>query len=218
MYVITHHHDYDEVLLGPIDWKPSFIASVIQQDLDLDFKPDVKPSDAERVPYNIFPNVRIRKAEVVYEEINPKIQRHDGPFWTYTEEVGTATYTAVNKSVEQVKGELKQVVATERYKKETSGFKYTLGDLEVYISTDRDARKVYTEKLVVIGDDPIQFKFDKEFITLTKAELQGICTAIEAHVQGSFNWEVQKQLGIDACSTLEELDAFVIVEEENVNA
>ena len=39
MYVITHHHDYDEVLLGPIDWKPSFIASVLQDDLDLDEKP-----------------------------------------------------------------------------------------------------------------------------------------------------------------------------------
>ena len=212
MYVITHHHDYDEVLLGPIDWKPSFIASVLQDDLDLDEKPVVLTSDVEKVPYDILPNVRVRKVEVVHEEINDKIQRHEGPFWTYTDEIGTATFVAVDKPIDLVKGEFKSIVASERYNKEVEGITHTVNGTDVFVSTDREGRKIYFEKLVSIGDTPIQFKFTDQFVSVTKSDLQSICTAIETHVQQSFDWEVEKNTGIDACTTLEQLDQFVIIE------
>lgn len=212
MYVITHHHDYDEVLLGPIDWKPSFIASVLQDDLDLDQKPTILVSDVEKVPYDILPNVRVRKVEVVEEEINNKIQRHEGPFWTYTDEIGTATFVAVDKPIDLVKGELKSIVASERYNKEVEGITHTVNGTDVFVSTDREGRKIYFEKLVSIGDTPIQFKFADQFVSVTKSDLQSVCTAIETHVQQSFDWEVEKNTGIDACTTLEQLDQFVIIE------
>ena len=212
MYVITHHHDYDEVLLRPIDWKPSFIASVLQDDLDLDEKPVVLTSDVEKVPYDILPNVRVRKVEVVHEEINDKIQRHEGPFWTYTDEIGTATFVAVDKPIDLVKGEFKSIVGSERYNKEVEGITHTVNGTDVFVSTDREGRKIYFEKLVSIGDTPIQFKFTDQFVSVTKSDLQSICTAIETHVQQSFDWEVEKNTGIDACTTLEQLDQFVIIE------
>lgn len=215
MYVITRHHEnYDEVLLGPVEWKPSFIASVIQQDLELDFKPGLQPSDVNRIPFNIvFPNVVVRKAEVVYEHINSKIQRHEGPFWSYTEDTGTALYTAADKPIDLVKAELKAQVSSVRYTKEVSGIKYTIGETEVFISTDREKRKVYFEKLATIGDSTVQFKFGDVFISINQADLQGICSAIDSHVQSSFDWEQQKYSDIDACNTLQELDDFQIVEE-----
>lgn len=213
MYVITHHHDYDEVLLGPIAWNPNFIASVLQDDLDLDERPVVMQTDFERVPYNILENVRIRHVEVVEpEEFNEKIQRLEGPFWTYTDEIGTATFTATDKPIDQVKGELKSEVANVRYDKEVAGITHTVNGSEVFLSTDREGRKIYFEKLATIGDTPIQFKFGENFISITKTDLQAICNAIEVHIQESFDWELEKDTAIDACTTLEQLDQFVIVE------
>lgn len=212
MYVITHHHDYDEVLLGPIDWKPSFIAAVLRDDLDLEQKPTILVSDVEKVPYDILPNVRVRKVEEVREEINGKIQRHEGPFWTYTDEIGTATFVAVDKPIDLVKGELKSIVASERYNKEVEGITHTINGTDVFVSTDREGRKIYFEKLISIGDTPIQFKFADQFVSVTKSDLQSICTAIETHVQQSFDWEVEKNSEIDACTTLQQLDELIIVE------
>lgn len=232
MYVITRHHrlfigaenyvapshssEYDEVLLGPIDWRPSFIASVLQSDLELDEKPKILLSDEQRIPFDIVPNVRVRKVTDVHEPINPKIQYHEGPFWSYTTNEATAEYRARDKNIDIVKNELVQIVISKRYLKEVSGFEMTVQNTPVFISTDRDQRKIYFEKLAVIGDDgSVSFKFNGNFINLNKTDLQAICAAIDSHVQQAFDWEMTKTSEINALTTLQELDAYIIEPEED---
>jgi hypothetical protein len=213
MYVITHHHDYDEVLLGPIDWNPRFIASVLRDDLDLNQTPTVLLSDEQRVPYDILPNVRVRKVEQVFADINPKIQRHEGPFWSYENDVGIATYTAVAKSIDLVKGELKNAVASERYKREVSGINVTVQGIELFCDTSRENRDVFLQKhLALTSQETVNWKFINTWLTLSKEELIEIHNQITAHVQSCFDWEAEKNIMIDSCVTLEELNTISTAE------
>jgi len=205
MYAITHHHDYDELLLGPVDWKPRFIAAVLQQDLDLPSMPNISVADEAKVPYDIVENVRVRRVEQVFAEINQKTQRWDGPFWTYTDELATATYTAADKSIDQVKGELKNIVAAKRYEKETAGTTVTIQDVTVPVSTSRDDRSVYASAI------PGPWKFtDGTWLTLTQEELNSIVTAVQTHVGDAFVWEKDLINTIDAASDLTTLDSIGI--------
>lgn len=213
MYVITHHHDYDEVLLGPIAWNPRYIASVLQSDLDLDQAPNVVASDEQRVPYDILPNVRVRKVTTVYAELNAKIQRHEGPFWTYENDEAVATWTAVDKPIDLVKGELISQVAFERYKKENAGVTLTVQGVEVWCDTSRGNRDIFFQKYAVMGEnETVNWKFPNTWLTLTKAELGAIVAQGTAYIQGCFDWEVQKAAEINACTTLAELDAISLTE------
>lgn len=217
MYVITHHHDYDEVLLGPIDWRPGFIASVIQQDLDLPFKPTILASQEQNIPFDIIDKVRVRPVKEVRELINSKIQRYEGPFWSYTDSEATATYTAVDKPLDLVKGDLKQITSSVRYAKEIAGVKVTIQDGEVTVDTSRDGRNIFAQKYALMSDqETVNWKFPEGWLTLSKAELGAIVAAGAAHIQSAFDWEMEKNSVIDACVTLQELDAVVIAESTEV--
>jgi hypothetical protein len=213
MFVVTHHHSYDEVLLGPIDWNPEFISSVIEQDLDLDYRPKILKSDINKIPYEVVPNVFIREiVQTKSPEINPKIQFLTGPYWGYNEQGAVATYKEVYKDIEIVKSELKTIVSSERYNKEISGFEFSIdSDNTVYIPTGRESRRTFYDKLAVIEDNTINFKFGDKFIVINKLQLQQICNQIDNHIQQSFDWERQLFFNIDRCTTHVELDSVVIV-------
>ena len=61
--------------------------------------------------------------------------------------------------------------------------------------------------------DTINWKFPETWLTITKQELGYIVSQGVAYIQGCFDWEVQKNAEIDACTTLAELDAIIIAEE-----
>ncbi len=217
MYVITHHHDYDEVLLGPIEWNPRFIASVLQSDLDLPGRPNILQSDEQKVPYEIFPNVWIRKVVEQKEQYNPKTQTLMGPYWSYpnTEEnYAIAEYHAVNKPIEIIKSELKEKLAAERYNREIAGVKVTIQNTEVTVDTNRGERDVFVQKYLLMGEnDTVDWKFPEAWLTLTKTELGQIVAAGVGHVQSVFTWELNKASEIDSCVDHEELNTLVIVEQ-----
>ena len=213
MYVITHHHDYDEVLLGPIDWNPRFIASVIQSDLNLPYRPEIKESDKLKVPYDIVENVRVRPVTFVKPEHDEKIQHLIGPYWSYTENEAIAEYRVEYKDVEIVRAELKQELAALRYQKEISGTKITLQNREVFLVTNRIERDVYTQKYLLMNqDDTIEWKFSDGWMTLTKSEMQQIVNAINDHVQSAFSWELSKSMNLDSATTHVELMSVSISE------
>jgi hypothetical protein len=221
MFVVTHHHSYDEVLLGPIDWKPEFISSVIEQDLDLDYRPKILKSDIDKIPYEVVPNVFIREiVQTKAPEINHKTQFLTGPYWSYNEQGAVAVYKEAYKDIDIVKSELKSIVSSERYIRETSGFQFSIdSDNTVYISTGRESRSNFFDKLSVIEENTINFKFGDKFIIIDKLQLQQICNQIDNHIQQSFDWERQLFSNIDRCTTHAELDSIVIVtpKEENTS-
>lgn len=208
MYAITYHHSYDQLILGPIDWRPGYMAAIIQQDLDLDTPPKILQSDRDRVPYDILPNVRVRRVNELKPEINTRIQDYNGPFWNYAGDIANAMYYPVDKPMHVVKNDLKNISASARYEKETSGITVNIDNTDIFISTKRDERKIYFEKLVAIGDEHIVWKFGNNFLDINKSDLQKIVAAIDTHVQNSFNWEINKNKEIDACTSLAELDAI----------
>lgn len=211
MYVITHHHDYDEVLLGPIEWNPRFISSVLQSDLDLNYQPNILASDEQKVPYEVLRNVWIRRVTYNNEEHNPKIHTLMGPYWTYNGDEAIAEYRKQDKPLDIVKSELKQLVTARRYEKEIAGVKVTIQGIEVTVDTARGSRDVFVQKYLLMGDnDTVEWKFPETWLTLTKSDLGLAVQAGVAHVQSQFSWENAKFNEIDACTTLEELDAFVI--------
>jgi hypothetical protein len=214
MYVITHHHDYDEVLLGPIEWNPRFIASVLQTDLDLTFRPVIKDTDKDRVPYDIFDNVRVRPVNFVTPEYDTKTQFLVGPYWSYTENEATATYNVEYKNIDLVRGEIKQELAAKRYEKEVSGTKVTLQDKEVSLTTMRGDRELYSQKYLLMSDsDTIEWKFPEGWMTLTKSEMLDVVNAVNNHVQAAFAWELGKAMVLDAAATHAELTSVSLTED-----
>lgn len=204
MYVITHHN---KIILGPIDWNASFIASVLQNDLDLNERPTVLPSDIFKVPYYIIPEVYVRQVQMIKPEYNTKIQKLGGVEWRFDEKYGYASYNIIDKEIDEVKGELKNLVASKRWEKEQQGTSVTINGSVLNISTLRDERRVFLDKYAALQDgQSCTWKFPESWVELTKNDLFTIISSIEQTVQAAFDWEIEKQLEIENCTTLDQLN------------
>lgn len=212
MYVITDHNTQNFVILGPIAWKPRYISDVLSDELDQDIV--VTSSDEARVPFDVVPGVTIRKCTSVYADINTKIHKLDGPFWTYddanTEIQAVASWEQGDKDIDLVKGELKNIIADMRWAKESLGVTLTIQGVDVWCDTSRGNRDIFLQKYTVMPDNTtINWKFPSGWLELSKAELGTIVTDGSTYIQSCFDWEAAKSALIDACTTLAELDALV---------
>jgi len=221
MYVITDHNSGDFVILGPIEWKPRYISSILSDELDVDIV--VTAEDEARVPFVVHPGIVVRRCESVYETINPKIQRHEGPVWTYDTKhptvQATATWNASDKDITIVRSELKAQVADIRWQKEHEGITLTLQDTQVWCETARGPRDIFVQKHSLMAEgENINWKFpNNTWINLSKSELGYIVSTSAAHIQSCFDWEAQQAQIIDACNTLEELDALIFEQSESTD-
>lgn len=216
MYVITDHNNGNFVILGPIEWKPRYISDILYDEFFEEV--NLTKEDEKRVPYEVLPGVKIRRCQTLHEDINPKIHRHEGPVWTYDDEnsevQATATWFRADKPIDQVKAELKAVVANLRWQKENKGVVLTIQNTEVWRDTSRGNRDVFLQKHSLMQDgDTINWKFSGGvWLTLSKAELGHIVSSGVAYIQSCFDWEAAQSGIIDACATLEELDALTFEE------
>lgn len=211
MYVITDYNNQGFVILGPIDWKPRYISNILSDELDTSIT--VTAEDEARVPFEPAIGVKIRRCTSVYENINPKIEYHDGPFWSYddsnAEVQATATWKRADKPIDIVKGDLKNLIANLRWKKESAGVVLTIQGVEVWCDTSRTNRDIFLQKYSLMGNnDTITWKFPNTWLTLTKTELGLIVSTGGAYIQSCFDWEAQQSAIIDSCTTLAELDAL----------
>lgn len=216
MYVITDHNTQNFVILGPIEWKPKYISDILSDELDEDIV--VTRDDEARVPFDVVPGVTIRKCISVYEELNPKIHRHEGPFWVYndanTEIQAVATWEQRDKSLGEVKSNLKNDVSNIRWTKEAKGVTLTIQGIEVWCDTARVNRDIFLQKYTIMPDNTtINWKFQSNvWLELTKAELGTIVSEGSMYIQSCFDWEAEQSTIIDNCTTLAELDALVFIE------
>ena len=216
MYVITDHNNGNFVILGPVDWKPRYISDILSDEFDENIT--VTKEDALNVPYDIIPGVTARKCISVYENINTKIHRYEGPFWVYDdaneEYQAVATWEQRNKDINYVKAELKNLVADLRWAKEAKGVTLTIQGTEVWCDTARVNRDIFLQKYTIMPDNTtINWKFQNSvWLELTKAELGTIVSEGSTYIQSCFDWEAEKSVIIDNCTTLAELDALVFVE------
>jgi len=218
MYVITDHNNGNFVLLGPIEWRPRYISDIIYDEFFEEIS--LTKEDESRVPFEILPGVKVRRCQSTYEEINPKINRLEGPLWTYDDDnpevQATAAWVKADKSMDQVKAELKSVVANLRWQKENKGVTLTIQNTEVWCDTSRGNRDVFLQKYSLMGDaDTINWKFPGDiWLTLTKPELGYIVFSGATYIQSCFDWEAAQGVIIDGCTTLEELDSLTFEEND----
>jgi hypothetical protein len=209
LYVITNHNIQNFVVLGPIQWKPRYFSNIVSEEIGEDVT--ITDADKDRVPFDIVPGVTIRTCDVVHsieENYNGKIHHMQGPIWTYNEDgTATATWYQENKNIDLVKGELKNIVAANRYEKEVSGFVATVCDKQVFLDTSRERRDAFQSKYLIMSDDEtINWKFSNGTLELSKENVLNIIMLINNHIQEWFDWEISKIAEISACTTLQELN------------
>lgn len=202
MYVLTHN---DFVILGPIAWNSRMFSSAIEEETGIEVS--VLQSEREQVPVNKGNGIKIRNAVESRPQINTKIQHYSGPYWSFTDSTGTASYVPTDKNIDLVKSELGAKLASVRYDKEIAGVKVTVQDLQITVDTARGSRDVFVQQFLLMGDtDTVTWKFPEGWLNLSKTEL-GICVSAGVeHVKAAFVWEATKLAEVNACNTLTELN------------
>jgi hypothetical protein len=199
MFVLSQNRT--TIILGPMEYSKRYFQSVIKEDLDLDVS--LPPSVNDYL--DLGNSLEIFPVTIVYPTYNPTIEQLSGPFFDYTGQTATATYTAVPKNIEAVKNELKAKLAAIRYSKEVGGVKLTIQGTEVTALTGREDRNLYLQALQ-LGAANISWKFDgNTWLTLSLTELGDIVAAVMGHVKNVFETESTKATEIDNCTTLEQL-------------
>lgn len=214
-YVITDHNNQNFVILGPIEWKPNYIANVLTDELQVDIT--VTKDDQQRVPYEILPGVKVRRCQSTYDDINPKIQGHQGPVWTYddsSEIQATAHWFSVDLPINQVKSSLKAQLANLRWQKENTGIELLVQNTQVWCDTSRGNRDIFLQTYSIMNDNEnIRWKFPNNiWLDLTKNELGYIVSEGAKYIQSCFDWEATQAAIVDACQTLNELDQLTFEE------
>ena len=200
-----------ELLLGPIGFNVRMINSVLEEELELPERFKVSSVDYQNVPLSITDEVKILPTRNQAPEFDPNYEYLYGPVHEIKEDEVVFNYWKADKSLEQIKNERKVGVKPERQRRENTTITVTLNDAEISVSTDRENRLALVSK-VVSGDGPFNFKFDNGvWAEVTKEDLQGIISAIDAKVQEAYDWELAKLQEIDACETKEAVYEVEIV-------
>jgi len=207
MYAIVYKN---KVIVGPSEWSRAFFTNALK-------KIGIEKAILPRTPFDIFPHrfnddTVIHRVTVIRENFKPRTQYLRGPLFVINEQGVTATYEAVDTEIKFARGNFKDLASRERRKKEESGISVTVQDTKLRISTHKEKREEFANKAALMSDtDSVNWKFNQQWLTLTKAELLDIANAIETHVQSAFDWEKSISDQIDSAETAEELMAIEIV-------
>lgn len=208
MFVLIHKN---RVISGPRDWNNKMFEHALREEANI--VQSVSIAEPEQFPYVIDSDTVIKKVELIYPEYNKKIQYAEGPFWDLSGDIVIGTFEVKDNPIEPVKNVLKNRIAGVRYFQEIEGTKETIQGKEVTISTTRESRANYSAQIALMGDS-INWKFPEGWMVLTKSELQSVADAAYVFVQNKYNEEYAKVQQIDAATSLQELDAIVIGDEE----
>lgn len=187
MYVVKYK---DRVVLGIIPWNNKYIMDVMRvrhrENIDL---PYLEP-EASEFPLQVNENIVIYPAEENRPQVmNPMVECYYGPTWEFLENKVIAHYEVRALSLDDAKSNYRARAAVLRYPKEIQGTKITIDGVEYDLETDRESRKKYIEKLMTIGDQTVNWKFPQGWIVLNKQKLESIVSAIDQHVQSTFDEE-----------------------------
>jgi hypothetical protein len=192
-----------ELLLGPIAFNYRMINSVLEEELEVDFR--VTSQDYQSVPITFTEDIKILPARNEVPEHDPRFQSVSQISHTITDTEVVFGYGVADKSLEQVKGEYKAGVKPERQRRENTTITVNINNNEITVSTSRESRLELISKLLG-NEGPYNFKFDGGvWVEITKINLQSIISEIDTKVQEAYDWELAKLAEIDACETKEEV-------------
>lgn len=203
MYVVINKN---KVILGILPWNPKYFSTVLKMRYKITATlPKTEPESSE-FPYVIDEDTVIKIAEENRSsDINPMVEYYYGPLWEFVDDKVIANYEIKTQDLDSAKGNYRQRAAMLRYESESSGTTVTIDSVEHAIETSREARAKYVEKYLMMGDDPISWKFQDSWQTITKQNMLDIIHAIEAHVQAAFDEELNLVEQINAAESIEAL-------------
>jgi hypothetical protein len=206
MFVIVYKNN---VILGPIKWNKFRFQEEIKDDLDIDVTLELKNDN--NLPVIINNDLKILPTQgTPNPNHNPKIEFLHGPFWNFTNNVATSSYQVVQKPVEAVRNELKNVIANERWLKQNVTLDVDIDGTTYQFDTSEKTRTSLQQSLVL--NAPLNWKLNNgKWVNLTVENITTILSTIATHIQSCFDWEFTKNTELYVCSTLEELDALEIV-------
>lgn len=198
------------VLLGPITWKARFIQSELD-DLEVDYT--ISPTEPNSY-LKISDTIEIYPVpEYVTPEHDTLYQQLAGPFWTFENQTASAMFEVLDRPIEWVKGDLKGLIAQERYNRQNKGTTVDINGQTISVGTDTESLNKYVALLNAIGaNDTINYKSNIGFVIIGKSDLQNIVDTINTYIQTQFNWEKGIYESIDAASTVEQLKSIIIKE------
>lgn len=198
--------------LGPIQWKPRFIQSEINEHLESgELTTAYKVPPVEEGYRNLGDGFEIFPVFLEYPTYDKTYQELSGPFWVFTDNLAIGTYTPIDRSLSIVKNELLTLTASVRYKKEVAGLLVTVQNQQVFLDTARDNRNIFVQKYMLMGDtDTTIWKFPEIWLTLTKSDLGEVIMQGATFVQTQFDWEQAVTIEISSASTIEALKAIII--------
>ena len=204
-FVLTQNNN---IIDGPKPWNMYMFQNALQDDLGISATLPMYNTSF----YTVTSTVSFYPVTIVEPTINPVIQEYAGPFWTFntgTNAVGT--YTAVDRNIDHVKGNLAGIVATNRYNAEVAGTTATIQNTVVTIDTSREGRNIFVQQYLLMGaSDTVDWKFPECWLTLTKSDLGTAVAAGVGYVKSMFVWEANKVAEINSCTTLSSLTNVVL--------
>jgi hypothetical protein len=208
LYAIVHKN---RVIVGPLAWARKYFTEVLKIRHRIDSSiPETAPVE---FPFVVDENTAIYEAVENQPPIDSMIQCYHGPHWDTTQNPVVANYDVFDHDIETARNNFKTQASFERYKKEVSGTKVTLNDVEVSLSTVRGSKEPYIQKLLSMEDDEVcKWKFENVWMNLTKEDLKFIIKAIDTHVQSTFDWEADIHDQLDTINVLVDLHTVEIVE------
>lgn len=209
MYALVHD---SQLLLGPIQYNYRMINSDLE---DLEIEKRVSPRDYENVPIYFDELTCLVPAVQIIPEYDPRFASVGDFEWEIIRENDIPvrvemTYFIVEKTLDQIKSEYKELVKPIRWNKENNQIlTLTVNNTEVQISTSREERTQLVSKLSSYGntqDITYNYKFMNDvWVEIGCTEIQYILQKIDEVVESAFNWEYTTLQTIDACTTGEEV-------------
>jgi len=214
MYVLVHN---DEVVYGPVHWHSNLMNDhLVKIGLEASLPMDIMARKQGIVPIEqptiINSNTKIYKADMQNEQPESSLFSDNGHIiWDFSTGIAVGTYVAVDKPIEDIKTNLRDVVANKRNEKEVIGTQVVIGDQTYKIRTGPFARTMLVAKLTVMNDnDTCVYKFeDNKWAEVTKNDVLTMLRAVETYVQSVIDWEydINQQIeATDSVNTLKEID------------
>jgi hypothetical protein len=203
-----------QLVLGPIEFNYRLINSSLEEDLEVDYK--ITPTDYLNVPISITEEIKLLKAEKQIPQFNPKCEEIFLSNYEILNDKAVFQYEKREKDFEVVKNYYKNIVSSERWKKENFGTIETIiNDVTVTISTSRETRISLVTKLTS-GGGPYNFKFGDTWVEITLEDIKNIISKIDEKIQLDFDWEHSMINEINSCTCLSDIETLDFFDPNNI--
>jgi hypothetical protein len=205
MYALVNQN---QVILTQGNWNPIMFNNVLAEECGVYKR--VYIADEANVPLIFNDETKILKYFDLKPNYNSRIEWIDGPTYEITENHVVGSYIVKQLDLDIAKGNLKNQLPGLRYGKEIQTIQAVVQNKFVTIRTDRDTRAVLSANALGCGDGYVNWKFDNEWLQLTKDDLISLLQQTNQSTQEAYDWEYSKMIEIDNCKTLEQIDKIVI--------